>query len=73
MMHQHDQNQRFIFMEATKLATEGTEYSHLISLLDPDQAMRVKVFVQELPLELARKTIYGRCATAGMQEKKKKR
>ena len=48
------------FKEAKKLAKQGEEYSHLIKLIFPDQAMMLKHFVLELPEELACKTIYGK-------------
>jgi hypothetical protein len=73
MMHQYEQNQTFIFTEACKLASAGEEFSHLLKIMTPDFALRLKIYVQGLPLEIARKTIYGAVATAGMQEKKKKK
>lgn len=63
MMHQHDQNQRFVFIEATKLAANGDEFSHLVKLLDPEYALRLRIYVQQMPLDIARKTIYGRSVT----------
>jgi len=73
MIHQYEQNQKFIFTEACKLASAGEEFSHLLKIMSPDFAMRLKAFVQGLPLDIASKTIYGKVATAGMQEKKKKK
>jgi hypothetical protein len=58
--NQYDQSQLFFFTEATKLAASGEEYSHLIKLLSPNNALRLKIFVQELPREVAEKTIYGK-------------
>jgi hypothetical protein len=50
-------------MEACKLAAAGEEFSHLIRLLDPEYALRLRIYVQGLPLDIARKTIYGRSVT----------
>jgi hypothetical protein len=72
MMHQYDQNQRFVFIEATKLASAGEEFSHLVKLLDPEYALRLRIYVQQMPLDIARKTIYGRSVTHGVMGKKKK-
>jgi len=58
--NQYDQNQLYILAEAKKLANDGSEYSHLVSLLNPEYSLRLKIFIQELPSELANKTIYGK-------------
>lgn len=55
-----DDGQRFMFSEATKLACNGDEFSHLICLLTPDYALRLKAFVAELPDSVRNKTIYGK-------------
>jgi hypothetical protein len=60
MYKQHDQVQMHTFMEATKLAAAGEEFSHLITLLNPEYALRLKIFVQQLPESIQSKTIYGR-------------
>jgi hypothetical protein len=73
MMNQYEQNQKFIFTEACKLASGGEEFSHLLKIMTPEFALRLKIYVQGLPLETARKTIYGSVVTAGMQEKKKRK
>jgi len=66
MKHQHpeyDELQLHTYREATKLATYGEEFSHLIKILNPDYALRLKIFVQQLPREIADRTIYGRAVT----------
>jgi hypothetical protein len=58
--NQYDQNQIIILSEAKKLAHSGEEYSHLIKLLNPEYSLRLKIYIQSLPYEIANKTIYGR-------------
>ena len=48
------------FSEATKLASERTEYAHLVKLMNPEHALRLKCFVQDLPDDIANATDYGR-------------
>ena len=73
MYNQYDQSQKFYYTEATKLAAVGEEFSHLIKLMNPDYALRMKIFVMQLPREVAVKTIYGRSITAGIPEKVEKK
>lgn len=68
MYKQYDQRQSHAFTEATKLAAAGEEFSHLITLLTPEYALRLKIFVQSLPESIQEKTIYGR-AHAKVQAK----
>ena len=66
MMNQYpeyDELQIHTYREATKLAVYGQEFSHLIQILNPDYALRLKIFVQNLPREIADRTIYGRAVT----------
>ena len=60
MYNQKGSLQFHLYSEATKLAAAGEEFSHLIKLMEPDYAMRLKVFVQQLPESVQAKTIYGR-------------
>jgi hypothetical protein len=60
MYNQHDTLQAHTFIRATKLAAAGEEFSHLISLLDPEYTIRLRIFVQSLPEATQSKTIYGR-------------
>ena len=60
MYNQYDSLQAHAFHEACKLATSGEEFSHLISLMNPDYTMRLRIYVQGLPEQIQRKTIYGR-------------
>ena len=71
MYNQYDQLQSHTYTEATKLAAAGEEFSHLISLLNPNNALRLKIFVQSLPESIQEKTIYGR-AHAKVQAKPSK-
>jgi hypothetical protein len=69
MMNQrpsYDELQIHAYREATKLATYGEEFSHLIQILNPEYSLRLKIFVQNLPREIAHKTIYGRAVTANI-------
>jgi len=74
MMHQYNELEFHTFMEAKKLAAAGEEFSHLVGQLGPDKAMRLRVFVQELPDAIREKTIYGRAVakTPTKSSKKKK-
>jgi hypothetical protein len=51
---------RHAYTEALKLAAKGEEFSHLIRLMNPDHAMRLKCFVRYLPESVRMKTIYGK-------------
>ena len=69
MMNQYpeyDELQIHTYREATKLATYGQEFSHLIQLLNPECALRLKIFVQNLPREVSSKTIYGKSVSANI-------
>ena len=70
MMNQYDQLQVHTYLEATKLAAAGEEFSHLFKLMNPDYALRLKIFVQQLPESIARKTIYGRAYCNPTSKKK---
>lgn len=48
------------YTNAKNLANSGEEYSHLIKLMIPEHALRLKIFIQSLPDEIANQTIYGR-------------
>lgn len=62
MYNQNDyaERERFAFTEAMRLASAGEEFSHLISLMGPDYAMRLRIAVQQMPDEIRAKTCYGR-------------
>lgn len=68
MYNQYDQLQTHTYVEATKLAAAGDEFSHLIKLMTPEYALRLKIFVNNLPESVQEKTIYGR-AHAKVQAK----
>jgi hypothetical protein len=71
--NQYDQNQLYILAEAKKLAHSGEEYSHLVSLLNPEYSLRLKIFVQSLSREVAEKTIYGKAHWKEQSVAKQKR
>jgi len=48
--------------EAKRLAALGEDFSVLAGVIDPEQRMRLRAFIYNLPEELAKKTIYGRVA-----------
>jgi hypothetical protein len=72
MYAQHDQLQTHSYVEATKLAAAGEEFSHLIKLMNPDYAMRLRIFVQQLPESVRLKTIYGRAVSKDIPATKRK-
>jgi len=72
MYNQYDQLQSHTYIEATKLAAAGEEFSHLIKLMTPDYAMRLKIFVQNLPESIQAKTIYGRAVSRDIPTSKRK-
>jgi hypothetical protein len=55
--------QHHAYSEALKLAANGEEFSHLIGLMNPDHAMRLRCFVQTLPESVRMKTIYGKAVS----------
>jgi hypothetical protein len=61
MLNQKDSLSFNAYKDATLLASNGEEFSHLISLMEPEYAIRLKIFVQDLPESIALKTIYGKC------------
>jgi len=72
MYNQHDDAQAFTFTEASKLAVAGEEFSHMVKLMNPDTALRLKIFVQQLPDDIREKTIYGK-AVGSLRPKSAKR
>jgi hypothetical protein len=75
MYNQHDQLQVHTYTEAKKMALDGEEFSHLVKLLNPEYAMRLRIFVKNLPESIQEKTIYGRAhgKPATTEKKTKKR
>jgi len=71
--NQYNQDQLYILAEAKKLAVSGEEYSHLVRLLNPEYSLRLKLFIQELPYELASKTIYGKAHWKEQSEAKQRK
>lgn len=65
-------NQQKLYSKATKLASEGAEFSDLVALLSPEHALHLKIFVQQLPASVAEQTIYGRSVKAQIVKPKKK-
>jgi hypothetical protein len=59
MYNQRDSLQAHTYAEAIKLAAAGEEFSHLIKIMTPEYALRLKIFVQQLPDNIREKTIYG--------------
>ena len=49
MFKEYDDLQRHTYSEATKLAASGEEFSHLVKIMSPETALRLKIFVQQLP------------------------
>lgn len=72
-MHHFDELEEHTFIEARKLAAAGEEYSHMIPRLGPDKAMRLRVFVQDLPDAIREMTIYGRAVAKTPTKSSKKK
>jgi len=72
MFNKYDQLQSHTYAEATKLAASGEEFSHLVKIMSPESALRLNIFVQQLPESIQVKTIYGR-AHAKVQAKPTKK
>jgi hypothetical protein len=76
MQHQSDSkylnHQKRLYKEASQLASQGAEFSDIVGLLNPEYALRLKIFVQQLPDELANLTIYGRSVKQQIVKPKKK-
>ena len=60
MFNRYDDLQKHTYTEAVRLASAGEEFSHLVKSMSPEHALRLKIFVQQLPEEIQAKTIYGR-------------
>ena len=71
--NKYDQNQLYTLAEAKRLAHEGSEFSHLVSLLNPDFALRLKIFVQSLPKDIAERSIYGKAHWKEQSESKQRK
>jgi hypothetical protein len=48
------------FKKAKEFAARGEDFSTLVGVIDPEQRMRLRAYVLNLPEDVARKTIYGR-------------
>jgi hypothetical protein len=76
MQHQSDSkylnHQKRLYKEASQLASQGAEFSDIVALLSPEYALRLKIFVQQLPEKVANKTIYGRSVKQQIVKPKKK-
>jgi hypothetical protein len=72
MFKEYDDLQKHTYTEAMKLASAGEEFSHLVKIMSPESALRLKIFVQQLPEEIQVRTIYGR-AHAKIQAKPSKK
>jgi hypothetical protein len=59
-MNQYNELQSHTFKEALKLANAGEEFSHLIQILSPEFAFRLKLIISNLNPTILSKTIYGR-------------
>jgi hypothetical protein len=73
MYNQHDQLTLHSFQEATKLASNGEEFSHLVRFLTPEYSLRLKIFIQSLPQSVAEKTIYGKVHWKEQSQSKQKK
>ena len=65
-------NQQKLYSKATQLASQGAEFSDIVGLLNAEYALRLKIFVQQLPASVAEQTIYGRAVKAQIVKPKKK-
>jgi hypothetical protein len=65
-------NQQKLYSKATQLALQGAEFSDIVGLLNAEYSLRLKIFVQQLPDELANLTIYGRAVKQQIVKAKKK-
>ena len=54
------------FKEAKRLATKGEDFSVLAGVINPEQRMRLRAYVLNLPEDVASKTIYGRVQLANL-------
>jgi hypothetical protein len=61
------------FEEAKRLATKGEDFSVLAGVINPEQRMRLRAFIYNLPEDVARKTIYGRVQLANLPTTTKSR
>jgi len=73
MYNQQDSLQAHTYCEATKLAAAGEEFGHLVKLLEPEYAMRLRIYVQQLPESVRLKTIYGRAVSNDIPKTSKRK
>lgn len=73
MYNQYDDLQAHTYTEATKLAAAGEEFSHMIKIMNPNSALRLKIFVQQLPDAIREKTIYGKAVGSLTPKSNKKK
>jgi hypothetical protein len=72
MYNQQDSLQAHTYCEATKLSAAGEGFGHLVKLLEPEYAMRLRIYVQQLPESVRLKTIYGRAVSRDIPATKRK-
>jgi len=65
--------QKEAFEKAKELAASGEDFSILVGIIDPEQRMRLRAYVLNLPEDVARKTIYGRVQLANLPTTTKSR
>ena len=65
--------QKEAFEKAKELAASGEDFSILVGIIDPEQRMRLRAYVLNLPEDVARKTIYGRVQLANLPATTKSR
>jgi hypothetical protein len=70
---QYEESQKRLFKQATSLAANSEEFSHLIQLMNPHWVMMLNSYVRQLPEDVAKSTIYGRAIWGQMSEAQQKR
>ena len=59
-MNPYIHQQEAIFNEAVRLVESGNDCGILAGKLDPEYAMRLRIFTQMLPDEIRKQSTYGR-------------
>ena len=71
MKNPYSIQQHAIYTEAVRLVESGNECGILAGKLDPEYAMRLRIFTQMLPDEIRKQSIYGRAHPPTYTKKKK--
>jgi hypothetical protein len=71
MKNPYSIQQEAIYNEAVRLVESGNDCGILAGKLDPEYAMRLRIFTQMLPDEIRTRSLYGKAHPPAYTKKKK--